>query len=150
MLLERWWANRPCSGIFCEPVADLSPVMIGLEDCDSLLSHTNTTKAIAGKHSVRNFSSLQQFLEQGALGNIYWLPRMVKSADGLTKERSDMAPLFPPLDSGKFSPGSLRPLRGIQSNETGGSGRTCSFSSNFLRNTSFHTFILSGFCLLLS
>ena len=48
------------------------------------------------------------------MGNIYWLPRTKNPADGLTKVRSEMAPLSPQLESGKFCPGPLRPLKGIR------------------------------------
>ena len=63
------------------------------------------------------FFSIQQALEAGDLENAYWLPGTENPADGLTKVRSDMAAQLRPLESGCFSPGSLRPLEEVAPKE---------------------------------
>ena len=56
--------------------------------------------------------SSQQFLEDGELENVYWLPGTENPADGLTKLRSEMGPIMALLETGNFRPGTLRPLKG--------------------------------------
>ena len=51
------------------------------------------------------------------LDNVNWIPGLARPEDGLAKTKSDMAPLLRPLESGVYSPGILRPLKGIASNE---------------------------------
>ena len=51
----------------------------------------------------------QQALEGGELDNAYWAPGTENQAAGLTKVRSDMAPLLRLFESGHFNPGSSRP-----------------------------------------
>ena len=41
--------------------------------------------------------------------NVYWVPGTEDPADGLAKVRCDMAPLMWLLESGHFTPGTLRP-----------------------------------------
>ena len=102
----------------------LSPGMLGLEACERLSTRWKTKKKITEKHVGRHFLSIQQALGRGELGNMCWLPRLQNPAGGLTKVRSDTAP-YPRLpESGRPSAGSLRPLGGIQSKETGGSRQT--------------------------
>ena len=84
--------------------------MSGLEFCERPFAHFETERAIAEENLARNFLGSKQALGQGASGRIYWLPGMGNPAAGLTKGRRDMAPLSRLLESGKFSPGPLRPL----------------------------------------
>ena len=72
---------------------------------------------ITEKYLVRHFLSIQQFLEDGELDNVYWLPELENPADSLTKVRCEMIPILTLLETGKFQPGTLRPLRGIASRE---------------------------------
>ena len=80
---------------------------------------------IAEKYLARHFLSAQQALGQGEIDSVYWLPGSVPGsgnpADGLTRESSDTAPLFRILGSGRFSPASLWPLKGVP--WWGGNGR---------------------------
>ena len=57
--------------------------------------------------------SSQQAAERGELDKVYWLPGTGDPVDGLTKVRSDMVPLLRIMESGRFNPGSLRTLRGV-------------------------------------
>ena len=77
--------------------------MVGMEDCESLFTHPENRKMVAGKYLVRHFVSIQQFVEDGELGNVYWLPGVENPAGGLTKIKSET------LDTGRFLPGLLRP-----------------------------------------
>ena len=72
---------------------------------------------ITEKYLVRHFLSIQQFLDEGELGNVYWIPGVENPADGLTKLRSEMGPIMTPLETGRFQPGTLRPLKGLASRE---------------------------------
>ena len=72
---------------------------------------------ITEKYLARHFLSIQQFLEDGELGNVYWLPGTENPADGLTKLRSEMGPIMALLETGTFRPGILRPLKGLASRE---------------------------------
>ena len=63
---------------------------------------------VTEKYLVRHFLSIQQFLEDGELENVYWIPGTENPADGLTKLRSE---------TGRFQPGTLRPLKGLASRE---------------------------------
>ena len=64
---------------------------------------------------VRHFLSIQQFLEDGELENVYWIPGTENPADGLTKLRSEMGPIMALLETGRFQPGLLRSLKGLAS-----------------------------------
>ena len=103
------------------PFQGLNPGMMGLEDCESLFANLKAKKMIAGKNSLRYFSSAQQALEEGGLDNLYWLPGTGNRRDGLTRLHSDMPPLLRLLESGHFNPGSLPPLKGVA--WKGGGGR---------------------------
>ena len=70
-----------------------------------------------GKYLVRHYLSIQQFLEDGELENVYWIPGTENPADGLTKLRSEMGHIMALLDTGRFQPGLLRPLEGLASRE---------------------------------
>ena len=56
-------------------------------------------------------------MEDGELENVYWIPGTENPADGLTKLRSEMGPILALLETGRFQPGVLRPLRGLASRE---------------------------------
>ena len=49
--------------------------------------------------------------------NVYWIPGVGNPADGLTKLRSEMGPIMTLLETGRFQPGTLRPLKGVASRE---------------------------------
>ena len=95
------------------PFAGINPGLAGVEDCESLFTHTKTKEVVAEKNLVRRFLSIQQAWEEGESENAYQLPGAENPADGLTKVRSDMVPLLKLLDSGRFYPGYLRPLIGV-------------------------------------
>ena len=65
---------------------------------------------ITEKYLVRHFLSIQQFLDEGELENVYWIPGVENPADGLTKLRSEMGPIMTLLETGRFQPGALHPL----------------------------------------
>ena len=102
---------------FYAPFSHISPGMVGMEDCESLFTHLKNRKMITEKYLVRHFLSIQQFLEDGELENVYWLPGTENPADGLTKLRSEMGPIMALLETGNFRPGILRPLKGLASRE---------------------------------
>ena len=72
--------------------ADLSPGLVGLEVRESLFAYVDTARVITEKHPPRHSLSTQRSLGQGDLDTVYWLPGPEDPADGLTKERSDLAP----------------------------------------------------------
>ena len=76
-----------------------------------------TERMIAEGYSVHHFLSIRQALDEGDLGNAYWLPGAENPADGLTKVRSDMVPLLRLLESGLFCLGQLWSLRGVAQKE---------------------------------
>ena len=82
-----------------------NPGMAGSEDCESRFSHLKTKKMAAGKYLARRCLSTQQALEEGELGNAYSAPGTGNQAAGLTKVRSDMAPLLRLFESGHFNSG---------------------------------------------
>ena len=102
---------------FYGPFPRISPGLVGMEDCESLFAHLKNKQMITGKYLVRHFLSIQQFLEDGELENVYWIPGTENPADGLTKLRSEMGPITAPLETGRFQPGILRPLKGVASRE---------------------------------
>ena len=91
----------------------MNPGLAGLEDCESLFAHLETKKMITEKYPGRYFLITEQAAEEGDLDNAHWLPGSGNPADGSTKGRSDMAPFLRLLESGRFRPGSLRPLKGV-------------------------------------
>ena len=95
----------------------VSPGMAGMEDCESLFTRLKTKKLLTEKYLVRHFLSTQQFIEDGKLDNVYWLPGTENPADGLTKLKSEMGPIPSLLETGRFQPGLLRPLKGLASSE---------------------------------
>ena len=72
---------------------------------------------ITEKYLVRHFLSIQQFIDEGELENVYWIPGVENPAGGLTKLRSEMGPILTLLETGRFQPGTLRPLKGVASRE---------------------------------
>ena len=72
---------------------------------------------ITGKYLARHFLSIQQFIGEGELENVYWIPGVENPADGLNSLRSEMGPIMTLLETGRFQPGILRPLKGLASSE---------------------------------
>ena len=97
---------------FYSPFVNLSPGIAGSEDCENLLAQLKTMRMIAEKYLARNFLSIQLALGQEDLDNVYRRPDAENAADGLTKEKSDLAPLLRLLRAGSFYPGTLRQQRG--------------------------------------
>ena len=91
----------------------MSPHLVGMEDCDSLFAHLENRKMVTGKYVARHFLSIQQFIKEGELGNVYWLPGTENPADGHTKIKSEMGPILALLETGRCQPGFLRPLKGL-------------------------------------
>ena len=91
--------------------------LVGMEDCESLFTHLGNRKMVTEKYLVRHFLSIQQFLEDGELENVYWIHGAENPADGLTKLRSEMGPIMTLLETGRFQPGILLPLKGLESRE---------------------------------
>ena len=72
---------------------------------------------IAEKYSARHFLSIQQALGAGESDNIYWLPGAKNPAGDFAKVRSDVGRQLKLLEPGRFSPGPLRPLKGVARKE---------------------------------
>ena len=68
--------------------------MVSSADCESLFTKVKTRKMITGQYQVRHFLSFQQALEQGELDTLFWVPGVGNPADGVTRVRSDVVPLF--------------------------------------------------------
>ena len=102
---------------FYAPFAHISPGLVGMGDCESLFTHLKNKKMITEKYLVRHLLSIQQFIDEGELENVYWIPGVGNPADGLTKLRSEMGPILTLLETGRFQPGTLRPLKGVASRE---------------------------------
>ena len=93
---------------FYAPFSRMSPGLVGTEDCESLFTHSENKKMVTGKYLVRHFLGIQQFIVEGDLDNAYWLPGTENPADG---------PFLALLETGRFQPGLLRPLKGLASRE---------------------------------
>ena len=65
-----------------------------------------------GEFLTRHFRRILDGLETGDLGNVAWIPGAENPADGLTKEKSDLGPLFHLLEPGIYQPGRLERPRG--------------------------------------
>ena len=102
---------------FYGPFSRISPGLVGMEDCESPSTHLKNKNVITEKYLVRHFLSIQQSLDDGELENAYWIPGTENPADGLTKLRSEMGPILALLETGRFQPGLLRPLKGLASRE---------------------------------
>ena len=85
--------------------------MAGREGGENLPSHLGAKRMIAEKYLARRFLSIQQALGERESDNAYWAPGTEKPADGLTKVRSNAAPLLRLSESGHFNPKSLRRLK---------------------------------------
>ena len=79
----------------------------GLIDCESLLSHLRTGRFGTEKVLTRHFRSILDALVSRDLGNVAWIPDTGNPADGLTKAKSELGPLFHLLDTGTHRPGRL-------------------------------------------
>ena len=95
----------------------ISPGWVGMGGCGSLFTHLKNRKMVTEKYLVRHFLGIQQSLEEGELENAYWIPGTENPADGLTMLRSEMGPIMALLETGRFQPGILRPLKGLASRE---------------------------------
>ena len=95
---------------FYGPFVGVNPGLAASEDCESPFTNLKTNKMLAEKYRVRHFTSIQQALEYGGLDTAHWSPGTENPADGLTKVRSKTVPLVRLLESGRYNPGSLRPL----------------------------------------
>ena len=82
-----------------------------------MFTHLKNRKMITEKCLVRHFLSIQQSLADGELESVYWIPGTANPADGLTTLRREMGPFLALLETGRFQPGVLRPLRGLASRE---------------------------------
>ena len=54
------------------PLGVLNPGIVGLEDCESLLTHPKTKKMIAETQLARHFLSTRRPLEESELDNAFW------------------------------------------------------------------------------
>ena len=106
---------------FHPPLGGLDPKVVVLDDCESLGTHSGARKMTVEMFPARHFLGTQQDLEEGDLGNAYWLPGAEDPSGGLTKVRNEMVPLLWLLESGEFNPASLRHLKGLDRRE--GNGR---------------------------
>ena len=80
---------------FFGPFEGMNPGAVGLEGCESLVTHHNTGKLIAEEYRVRHLLIVQPAAGGGYLQNAYWLPGKENPAGGLAKVRSDVvAPVF--------------------------------------------------------
>ena len=95
------------------PFADLALVLAGLEVCEYLSTHLRRKKTVAEKYLARRIIGIQRALENGELSNVVWFRRPENRAGGRAPAESDMVPLLRLLRSGSFSPGPLRPPRGL-------------------------------------
>ena len=104
---------------FYEPPPYLSPGAIGFEDCESPFNRLTKKEAAAGKYLARHCLRIRRSSEGEKAGNSYWPLRLENLADGSTNVKSDMARLLRFSESGAFSQGILRPLRGSFAEEGG-------------------------------
>ena len=74
-----------------------------------MFTHLRNRKMVAEKYLVRHILSIQQFIEEGDLDNVYWIPGTENPADGLTKIRSEMGPILALLETGRFATWSSAP-----------------------------------------
>ena len=97
---------------FYGPFSRIFPGLVGMEDCESLLTHLENRKMVTEKYLARHVLSIQQFLEDGELENVYWILGTENPADGQTNLRRETGLIMALLETGRFQPGILRPLRG--------------------------------------
>ena len=96
---------------FYAPFSRISPGKVGMEDCESLFTHLKNRKMATGKYLARRFLPIQQFFGDGELGNAYWLPGAENPADSLTEIKSETGPTLALMETGRFQPIILRPLK---------------------------------------
>ena len=65
------------------PLADSSPGVMGLGNCESLFNHLEKEQTIAEEYAARDFLQIQRPLRNGELGSAYWLPGLENPADGV-------------------------------------------------------------------
>ena len=111
--LSEMWDHMEMIKDFYAPLGHAEIRSYGLIDCESLLSHLRTGRLGTEKFLTRHFRSIMDALENGALGNIAWIPGTENPADGLTKISSELGPLLDLLKSGKYRPRTLEQLRGL-------------------------------------
>ena len=95
--------------------ADFLPCVAGLEVCEKLLAQFETTRTLTEEFPVRHFLRIRRTLDGGGPGNGNRSPGPEYPAGGLTKVKSDTAPLLRLLQSESPRPGARRPLRGVAS-----------------------------------
>ena len=59
---------------FHAPFVDLSPGLVGLGDCGSLLTHSKTERMIGETNVARNFLPVKQASDSRDFNSVYWLP----------------------------------------------------------------------------
>ena len=92
---------------------NLYPGMVGLEDCESLFTDIKKKQVVAETFLVRHFLAIQRTIEMDELYNAYWIPGFGSPPGGLTKLKSDLVPPLRLIESGSYSPGTLRPSNGV-------------------------------------
>ena len=101
---------------FYEHFMDVSPGIVGPEDCRSCFTRCENATTVTEKVSARRLLAIQEALETQDLGNVNWLPGLGNPANGMAKTKSGMAPLLRLLRPGAYTPGSLPTGQGITPN----------------------------------
>ena len=83
------------------PVADISPGMAGIGECERLFSRLENKKMVTEEYLVRHFLGIQQVLGQRGLDNAYWLHGVGKPSEwnGESRERFDPSSSSPGVRS---------------------------------------------------
>ena len=105
---------------FYGPCVEVSPGMLGLEDCAISFTDLENERMITEEYLVRHFTSIQQASEQGKLGNVFWLPTPGNPADGSTKVKRDLVPLLSLLEPGSLFREPFAHFMGVAFSETPG------------------------------
>ena len=71
------------------PSADLSPGLVGLVDCESILTNLTNKKAMAERSPVLRFLGIRRAKDSGEPDIVYSLPAPQNPAGGLTEVQSD-------------------------------------------------------------
>ena len=108
------------------PLKDVSPGMIGFEDCESPPAHIRNMGAISEKYPVRQYLGIQQDLNIDELDNGSCLPAVGNSPGGAAAASNDMVPLLITLQSSSRCPGASRPSCGLPSQGT--RNKRCTFA----------------------
>ena len=85
---------------FYAPFVELLPGMVGMEDCESLSTHLGNTKAIAGRHLVRQLLGIQQSPDIIEPDGVCRLPSPENPENGPGKVKGDMVLVFRLLQAG--------------------------------------------------